>query len=173
MAEEKKDDKKMPFLKHLEELRWRLVKSSVAILIIATVLFIYTDPIIKHVYLAMSEMDFPTYRFFCWTSQSLGLEDALCGTEIPIDIQSIEMTQQFATNMYFAIVGGFLCLFPVAVCLFHCVGLPFLLPGSLFFRSWVVFLVAGVPRLTAGPPDGSRPALQCARLPPQGSCFQS
>jgi len=43
----------------------------------------------------------------------------------------------------------------------------------LFFPSWVVFLVAGVPRLTAGPPDGSRPALQCARLPPQGSCFQS
>ena len=102
----------MPFLKHLEELRWRLVKSSIAILIIATVLFIYTDPIIKHVYLAMSEMDFPTYRFFCWASQSLGLEDTLCGTEIPIDIQSIEMTQQFATNMYFAIVGGFLMCFP-------------------------------------------------------------
>ena len=137
MTEEEKDDKKMPFLKHLEELRWRLVKSSIAILIIATVLFIYTDPIIKHVYLAMSEMDFPTYRFFCWASQSLGLEDTLCGTEIPIDIQSIEMTQQFATNMYFAIVGGFLMCFPF---IFHQIW-SFVKPG---LKNKEVYVTKGI-----------------------------
>jgi len=151
MAKEEKDDKKMPFLKHLEELRWRLVKSSIAILIIATVLFIYTDPIIKHVYLAMSEMDFPTYRFFCWASQSLGLEDTLCGTDIPIDmledtlcgtdipidIQSIEMTQQFATNMYFAIVGGFLMCFPF---IFHQIW-SFVKPG---LKNKEVYVTKGI-----------------------------
>lgn len=137
MTKEEKDDKKMPFLKHLEELRWRLVKSSIAILIIATVLFIYTDPIIKHVYLAMSEMEFPTYRFFCWMSQSLGLEDTLCGTEIPIDIQSIEMTQQFATNMYFAIVGGFLMCFPF---IFHQIW-SFVKPG---LKDKEVYVTKGI-----------------------------
>lgn len=112
MSEELQKDKKMPFLNHLEELRWRLVKSSIVILIVATTLFVFTDPIIKNVYLFMSEVEFPTYRFFCWMSQTLGLDDSLCATEIPIDIQSIEMTQQFATNMYFAIVGGFIVSFP-------------------------------------------------------------
>lgn len=110
--DELKKEKQMSFLGHLEELRWRLVRSAIAILIIATVLFIYTDPIIKHVYIAMSHTDFATYRFFCWLSDVLNLKDGLCATDIPIDIQSIEMTQQFATNMYFAIVGGIIIAFP-------------------------------------------------------------
>ena len=38
-----------------------------------------------------------------------------------------------------------------------------------FFRSWVVFLVSGLPRLAAGPPDCPRHSLQCASFPLQGS----
>jgi len=109
---ELKKEKHMSFLGHLEELRWRLVRSAIAIISIATVLFIYTDPIIKHVYLSMSKTDFATYRFFCWFSEVMNLEDGLCAADIPINIQSIEMTQQFATNMYFAIVGGIVISFP-------------------------------------------------------------
>lgn len=112
MSEELNSDKQMSFLKHLEELRWKLVKSAAAVLVVAIVLFVYTDPIINHVYLAMSKTDFPTYNFFCWLSRTFGLNEALCATDIPIDIQSIEMTQQFATNMYFAMVGGVIVAFP-------------------------------------------------------------
>ena len=51
---------------------------------------------------------------------------------------------------------------------------PFFLACRLhFFRSWFVFLVSGVPRLAAGPLDGSCFALQGACFRPQGACFPS
>jgi len=112
MSEAPKKDQQMSFLRHLEELRWRLVRSAIAIVLVGIVLFIFTDPIINHVYLSMSRTDFPTYNFFCWLSNTFGLNEALCATDIPIDLQSIEVTQQFATNMYFAIVGGVIVSFP-------------------------------------------------------------
>ena len=36
----------------------------------------------------------------------------MCADDIPIQIQSIEMTKQFTTNMYFALIGGFIVSFP-------------------------------------------------------------
>lgn len=116
MTDEPKSDKQMSFLHHLEELRWRLVRSAIAILIVAVVLFVFTDFIVQHVFLSMSETNFPTYNFFCWLSNTFGLSDTLCASDIPIDFQSIKPTQQFATNMYFAIVGGVIVAFPF---LFH------------------------------------------------------
>ena len=110
---EKEDPKnEMSFLGHLEELRWRLMKSAIAVIIMASVLFYYTTPLIEHVYLAMSKSNFPTYLLFCKISKFLGLQGSMCANDIPIDLQSIEMTKQFSTNMYFAIVGGVVIVFP-------------------------------------------------------------
>jgi sec-independent protein translocase protein TatC len=106
------EEKEMSFLGHLEELRWRLVRSSSVIIVAAITIFYFTDPIVNHVYLAMSKTDFLTYRFFCWLSNSFGLSDILCANDIPIQIQSIEMTKQFSTNMYFALIGGLVISFP-------------------------------------------------------------
>ena len=86
------EEKEMSFLGHLEELRWRLVRSSSVIIVAAIIIFYFTDPIVNHIYLAMSKTDFLTYRFFCWMSNSFGLSDILCANDIPIQIQSIEMT---------------------------------------------------------------------------------
>ena len=110
--EEANKDKEMSFLGHLEELRWRLVKSAIAIVVVAVVLFIFTKPIVSFVYIRMADASFPTYRFFCWFSQLIGMGDSLCGVDIPIQWQSTEMTAQFSTNMYFAIVGGIIITFP-------------------------------------------------------------
>jgi len=108
----KEEEKEMSFLGHLEELRWRLVRSSSVIIVTAIIIFYFTDPIVNHVYLAMSKTDFLTYKFFCWMSNSFGLSDILCANDIPIQIQSIEMTKQFSTNMYFALIGGLVISFP-------------------------------------------------------------
>ena len=109
---ESKEEKEMSFLGHLEELRWRHVRSSSLIITAAIVIFYFTDPIVKNIYLAMSKTDFLTYKFFCWLSNSFGLSDVLCANDIPIQIQSIEMTKQFSTNMYFALIGGLIVSFP-------------------------------------------------------------
>ena len=88
------------------------MKSAIAVIVVASVLFYYTTPVIEHIYLAMAESNFPTYIFFCKLSSWIGIDGLLCANDIPIDLQSIEMTKQFSTNMYFAIVGGIVLVFP-------------------------------------------------------------
>ena len=108
----KNPQNEMSFLGHLEELRWKLMKSAIAIIIVACVLFYYTTPVIEHIYLAMAKSNFPTYQLFCKLTNSIGLKGSMCANDIPIDLQSIEMTKQFSTNMYFALVGAIVISFP-------------------------------------------------------------
>ncbi len=95
----------MPFLDHLEELRWRLVKIVIAILIFSVVIFYFTEWIMDNIFLALAKPEFPIFKFFCW---SLGI----CTEEISITFQSVQMSGQFTTNLMMAIIGGVIIAFP-------------------------------------------------------------
>ena len=136
---DEKQDNELSFLGHLEELRWRLVRSSIIIIITAIVLFYFTDPIVNKVYINMSKTSFPTYKFFCFLSSKLGLSDVLCAKDIPIQIQSIEMTKQFSTNMYFAIIGGLIISFPFTFYQIWSFIKPGLKINEAKATKWIVF----------------------------------
>ncbi|MFM2375062.1 MAG: hypothetical protein RLZZ165_159 [Bacteroidota bacterium] len=55
----------MSFFDHLEELRWHLVRSVIAISVFAVVLFIYRIEIIGGVFMAPFRYDFITYDLIC------------------------------------------------------------------------------------------------------------
>lgn len=110
-----KDPKEMSFFGHLEEMRWRLVRIAAVVLTFAILIFINTEWIINTVYINMAKTDFITYRWFCAIGNFFGLEDSLCATEIKLKFQSIKMTGQFSTNIYFSIVGGVVLAFPFIV----------------------------------------------------------
>ena len=133
------EEKDLSFLGHLEELRWRLVRSSIVILIAAVILFYFTDPIVQKLYINMSSTSFPTYQFFCILSEKLHISDALCANDIPIQIQSIEMTKQFSTNMYFALIGGLIISFPFTFFQIWSFIKPGLKPEELKATKWIVF----------------------------------
>ena len=95
----------MSFLSHLEELRWRLVRSSAAILIFAILIFIFTEWIMNNIFLSLAESDFPLFRFLCWAF-------GMCDNEIHIDLQNVDFTAQFNLNMMLAIIGGIVLAFP-------------------------------------------------------------
>ena len=103
MSEE--NENSMPFLDHLEELRWRLVKSVIAILIFSVVIFYFTEWIMDNIFLALAKPEFPIFKFFCW---SFGI----CTEEISITFQSVQMSGQFTTNLMMAIIGGVIIAFP-------------------------------------------------------------
>ena len=107
-----KNKKEMSFLGHLEELRWVLVKSAIAILIVAITIFVFTQVLVDAIFMSMKDTDFPTYQFFCWLSGKFNLSDSFCASEIPIKMISTKPMAQFSTNMYFAIVGGIIVAFP-------------------------------------------------------------
>ena len=103
MSEE--NENSMPFLDHLEELRWRLVKIVIAILIFSVVIFYFTEWIMDNIFLALAKPEFPIFKFFCW---SFGI----CTEEISITFQSVQMSGQFTTNLMMAIIGGVIIAFP-------------------------------------------------------------
>ncbi|MCO5267846.1 MAG: twin-arginine translocase subunit TatC [Brumimicrobium sp.] len=101
----KEDDNDMAFLEHLEELRWRIVRALIAVLIFAVAIWFLKEWIIQHVFIAMSKPDFISFQLMC---NYFGI----CIEEIPIRFQSNQVAAQFTYALYMCVVGGFIVAFP-------------------------------------------------------------
>ncbi|MBD0779197.1 twin-arginine translocase subunit TatC [Maribacter sp. ANRC-HE7] len=113
MAEtERKSPDEMSFLDHLEELRWHLIRSILAIVLIGIVAFVMSRFIFDNIIFAPTRMDFPTYRFFCDIATFFGIESAFCAEKLPFTIQSRLMGGQFSADIWTAIWAGFIIGFP-------------------------------------------------------------
>ncbi|MXN92002.1 twin-arginine translocase subunit TatC [Flavobacterium sp. Sd200] len=102
----------MSFLDHLEELRWLLVRSSIAILIGACVAFAFSGYIFDNIIFAPKKSDFITYRIFCDLANKYDLDKSFCVTEIPFSIQSRTMDGQFSTDIWTSVTAGLILAFP-------------------------------------------------------------
>ena len=112
-AQQPKDE--MSFLDHLEELRWHLIRSVIAILIVAIVAFIFKDFIFDVLLFGPKQKDFITYRWFCSISQTLGQGNSFCIDELPFRIQSRTMAGQFSAHLWTSILAGFILAFPYII----------------------------------------------------------
>ena len=108
----KKNLNEMSFLDHLEELRWLLVRSTVAVLIFATVTFFVSDYIFDVIIFGPTDANFITYRFFCDLSHQLGFAESICVTEMPFIIQNTNMEGQINVLIWTCITAGFILGFP-------------------------------------------------------------
>lgn len=99
------ENSNMSFLQHLEELRWRLVRSSIAIVTIAVVLWFFQEWIIDNVFLSMKNPSFPTFQLMCSTF-------GICIEEIPVKMQSTTMAGQFSYALMMSMMGGVVLSFP-------------------------------------------------------------
>ncbi len=109
MAKEKKE---MSFLDHLEELRWVLVRSSAAVVIMAIITYFFADYIFETIIFGPTNPNFITYRFFCDASHFLGFADSICITELNFIIQNTEMEGQVNIFVWTCITAGFILAFP-------------------------------------------------------------
>ena len=112
-TESPKDE--MSFLDHLEELRWHLIRSVLAIVIVATIAFIFKDFIFDVLLFGPKNKDFITYRWFCSISQSLGQGSSFCIEELPFRIQSRTVAGQFSAHLWTSILSGFIVSFPYII----------------------------------------------------------
>ena len=110
-AKIKDKEKEMSFLDHLEELRWHLIKSTIAVVVFGTVAFIFKSFVFDVLILGPKSADFPTYRLLCKSAQMIGL-DSFCFTELPFAIQSRTMAGQFSVHIWTSITAGFIVAFP-------------------------------------------------------------
>lgn len=104
----------MSFLDHLEELRWHLIRSTLAVLVIAFFAFIYKDFIFDIIF-APKRGDFFTYRMFCEIGRYFGMESDFCTKQLPFTIQNRTMAGQFSAHIWTSIWAGVIIAFPYIV----------------------------------------------------------
>lgn len=102
----------MSFLDHLEALRWHLMRSVIAICVIAVVLFFFNEFIFGTIIFGPKNPDFITYRAFCKLSHLLNLGDSLCVNEISFSLINTDLAGQFTMHMWISLVGGLILAFP-------------------------------------------------------------
>jgi sec-independent protein translocase protein TatC len=108
----KKNMSDMSFLDHLEELRWLLVRSTIAILIMATVTFFISDYVFDTIIFGPTHTDFITYRTFCELSHYVGFKESICVESLPFIIQNTNMEGQVNILVWICITAGFILAFP-------------------------------------------------------------
>lgn len=101
----------MSFLEHLEELRWHIIRSLLAIVTIGVILFLNKSFIFDQIILAPKNPQFWTYRIMCQLGDFLHLK-GLCTTEISFTITNIDLSAPFMIHLQIAFVLGLVFSFP-------------------------------------------------------------
>ena len=107
----KNPEGEMSFLEHLEVMRWHLLRSIAAIVILALVAFVFKDIVFDKIILAPKEPPFPTNRWLCQLGEILGLE-RICINQNPFQLQTVKMAEQFSMHIIVSLVGGIVIAFP-------------------------------------------------------------
>lgn len=109
----KKNVDEMSFLDHLEDLRWHLIRSTLAILIAGIVAFCIPNFLFDVIIFGPTDMSFPTYEWLCQMSQNIGIKDTtFCAERFPFDLQNRIVAGQFSAHIWTAIYAGFIIAFP-------------------------------------------------------------
>jgi sec-independent protein translocase protein TatC len=109
----KKNIAEMSFLDHLEELRWLLIRSTIAILVFAGASYFFIDFIYNDILFGPKNPQFITYQFFCDISNYFGFQDSgICDAKMPFIIQNTNMGGQVSFMIWTCITVGFIVGFP-------------------------------------------------------------
>lgn len=106
-----KEEKVMTFWDHLDELRWHIMRSLIAIVVLAIVAFFNREIIFDQIILAPSSSEFISNRVLCQLGDWLSI-NAICIKDMKLEIINIKMSGQFLAHMYISLVVGFILAFP-------------------------------------------------------------
>jgi len=136
----------MSFLEHLEVMRWHLLRSILAIVILALVAFVFKEIVFDKIILAPKEPPFPTNRWLCQLGEILGLE-RICINQNPFSLQTVKMAEQFSMHIIVSLVAGLVVAFPYVFWEFWRFIIPALYDkekntarGAVFFTSLLFIL---------------------------------
>ena len=129
------EEKNMSFLDHLEELRWRLVRCAISVLIFSIIIWYYQEWIMDNVFLSMSKSDFITFRWMC---DFLGI----CSEDITLKMQSTSLSGQFSYALMMSIMGGVVFSFPYIFYQIWAFVKPGLKQNEKSMASGIVFYVS-------------------------------
>jgi len=108
----KKHPDEMSFLDHLEELRWHLIRATLAVVILGIIAFIFKETLFKIVF-GPQHPDFISYDILCKISQFFGAEKGcIADGDMDFIIQSRKVAGQFSAAIWTSIMAGVVIGFP-------------------------------------------------------------
>jgi len=115
--------KEMSFLEHLEELRWRIVKALIGVVLGMALCWIFIDPIMNSVLL----------------KPVVDLNHSLTPGQQPLRLQNLKPFGQLFLYMQVAIIGGIVLSIPNILYQFWAFIAPGLMPKERRYIKWIVF----------------------------------
>jgi sec-independent protein translocase protein TatC len=101
----------MSFVDHIEALRWHIIRSVVAIIVVAILVFIKIEWIFEAIVLAPSKADFISYKWLCALGRLTHI-DSFCMGAVKINFQNTELSGQFVMSLSASMMLGFILSFP-------------------------------------------------------------
>jgi len=102
----------MSFIDHLEALRWHIVRSFLAIIILAILAFVKIDWIFENIIMGPLKQNFLSVQGLCSLSHTLHIGDTLCLPASNVQLQTTAFGSQFISSITIAFVCGFIIAFP-------------------------------------------------------------
>ena len=102
----------MTFIDHLEELRSHIIRSVLAILVMAGVIFVYRNWVFDNVIKGPINPNFISYRMLCRFSHWAYMGEALCMPPVKVNLITNTFGGQFLGAISVALVGGVIAAFP-------------------------------------------------------------
>jgi sec-independent protein translocase protein TatC len=138
-----KGEKEMSFLEHLEELRWHIIRSILAIVFFMIIAFIFKNILFNTIILGPKKPEFITNRLLCELGEYLKTT-ALCINTKPLNLISIKMSGQITTHITAAMVAGLILAFPVILWEFWQFFKPALKPNEARYAKGAVMAASGL-----------------------------
>ncbi len=132
----------MTFVDHLEELRWHIIRSLIAVLVIAVVIFFNIQWVFDNIIAGPINPNFASYKYLCQFSHFLHIGETLCMTPVRVKMISNEFGGQFFSSFSIAFIGGLIGAFPYIFWEFWRFVRPALRPGELKHTKFVIFWVS-------------------------------
>lgn len=104
----------MSFLEHLEELRWHLIRSAIAIIIFAIIAFIFKEFIFDAIILKPKNADFWTNRMFTKLGDLINSESIKINQQ-DLNLIAIKMSDQFMIHIMVSIIAGLIIASPFVI----------------------------------------------------------
>ncbi|MCB0519668.1 MAG: twin-arginine translocase subunit TatC [Lewinellaceae bacterium] len=109
---EKAEEKEMSFFDHLEELRWHIFRSVVAVFVIGIAVFIAKDFVFNTVIFGPKQPDFITYILLCRFSHWANIGETLCIAPPDFQFVTPNFGEPFLVHIQVSLVLGVIGAIP-------------------------------------------------------------
>ena len=128
----------MSFIDHIEELRWHIIRSLIALIVCTIFVFIKIEWIFQHIILGPAYKNFISYRALCRLGDLLHVK-SICLGDLNLSFQSTELSGQFMASFSSSFLIGFIVAFPYIFWEFWQFLKPALNPNELHHARGIVF----------------------------------